>query len=326
MTLSACIVFASCQTTPVEPDTNPDERLVELPGEPGSVLTVQEKVDAASGAGISAPVTRDSREMIYGTQSFYEPLQTGDLSDSSRASGSDGESFNFRNAPIDAVLNEVLGESFGLNYSLAPDIRGQISLRLDGIKTADEAVASLGAALGLQNLEIVETGGSYLVGRKGASTGQKGDPVFLDSQDNLPAGTSLAVLQIRYANLQDITELARAMLQDGIIRHTDDARGFIVLEGEPQAVASAIDLLKSLDVNWLSSVSTALIPVHNALPSEIALISNQLSNGLAVCLSYQLNGWLRSWSLPGAGTVSTRLACGSPGLIRTHGQSSAIIH
>jgi general secretion pathway protein D len=60
------------------------------------------------------------------------------------------------------------------------------------------------------------------------------------------------------------------MLPPDIIRYSDDKRGFVVLSGEPEAVASAVDLMKSLDVNWLSSVSTALIPIENAGPAEIA--------------------------------------------------------
>ncbi|WP_198022862.1 secretin N-terminal domain-containing protein [Hyphomonas neptunium] len=176
----------------------------------------------------------------------------------------------FRNAPIDAVLNEVLGERFGLSYSIDPSVTGSITLRLDGILTPDQAVAGMDAALRLQGFEIVESGGNFVIARVGQFQGSVSKPVFLQPNDVLPPGTSLAVLQIRYASVSEVTAIAKSMLAEDLIRYGDDARGFVVLSGDPEQVSAGVQLLKSLDVNWLSSVSTALIPVVNASPEEIA--------------------------------------------------------
>lgn len=217
----------------------------------------------------AATIGRET-ELFYGDERFFDPArgtpETGNRFEQSEV----GEQFTFRNAPIDAVLNQVLGDTFGVSYSIAPGVSGSISLRLEGIANAEEAVAGLNAALQLQNIEITDTVGGYVVSRRGETRGELGEPVFISPDSEVPDGTSLAVLQIRYADLQDVTELARVMLPDGIIRHSDDARGLVVLEGDPGAVASGVELLKSLDVNWLSSVSTALIPIENADPAEIA--------------------------------------------------------
>lgn len=226
---------------------------------------------AFSNYSSSASTPRRSEELIYGDQTFVADIEGGEHAVAEPAPHPGGESFVFRNAPIDAVVNEVLGQTFGLSYSIAPDVRGTITVRLDGISTPEQAVANLDAALGLQGLDIVNTGASYVVGRQGSGLNPTASqPVFVGVGDELPTGTSMAVLQIRFAQLSDVTELAKVMLPDGIIRYTDEDRGFVVLEGEPDAVSSGVQLLKSLDVNWLSSVSTALIPIENANPVEVA--------------------------------------------------------
>ena len=59
-------------------------------------------------------------------------------------------------------------------------------------------------------------------------------------------------------------------MPNDLIRFNDDDRGMVVLSGDPDDVSAGVQLLKSLDVNWLSAVSTALIPIRNAEPGELA--------------------------------------------------------
>lgn len=207
----------------------------------------------------------------YGSEVFYQAAPLGKVDIGSSNEENTGESYVFRNAPIDTVLNQILGEAFGLSYSIDPRISGSITLRLEGISTAEQAIAGLNAALNLQGYEIARDSGTYLARQRGSS-GQTatGLPVFVASGGTLPAGASSAVLQIRYASTEEITSIAQTMLPSGLIRYSDDSRGMVVLSGEPDEVSAGVQLLKSLDVNWLSAVSNALIPIQNTDPSEIA--------------------------------------------------------
>ena len=212
-----------------------------------------------------------TEELYYGDQLFFRAEELNSYSEEAAAiNAALGESFSFRDAPIELVLSQILGETFGMSYSIDPQVRGNLTLRLEGIATREQAISGLNAALNLQGLQIQERGGTFVVNRIGGQDADAKLPVFITSEEPLPTNTPLAVLQIKYANVADVTEIARSMLPPGIIQHSDDARGFVVLSGSPSDVSAAAKLLKSLDVNWLSSVSTALIPVENAGPSEIA--------------------------------------------------------
>ncbi|KCZ52814.1 hypothetical protein HY29_17895 [Hyphomonas beringensis] len=181
-----------------------------------------------------------------------------------------GLNFIFKDAPIEAVLNEVLGEAFGQTYTLQPGITGTISIRLDGINSAQEAINSLNTALSLQGYEIVELESGLIIARAGQFQAGTQRPVLLPENADLPAGASLAVIQLKHGNIEKITDVAGAILGNGVLRFSDDASGIVVLGGEAEQVASAVDLLKSLDVDWLSAMSTAFIPVQNTTPTELA--------------------------------------------------------
>ncbi|MEL7129155.1 MAG: secretin N-terminal domain-containing protein, partial [Pseudomonadota bacterium] len=228
---------------------------------------VREQAKASIGA---SDIGNSTADFVYGSEEFVntDRLEIGERESVQKRAG---ESFIFRNAPIDTVVNEVLGETFGVGYSIAPDVQGSLTLRLDGISSPEDAVSGLAAALQLQGVNVKETAGGYMISRAGRTAGGKERPmpVFVHGDTAMPEGASLAVLQLQYADTTDVSELARVLIADGLIKQVDDDRGFVILEGD-HMVASATQILRALDVDWLSSVSTAMIPIQNASPSEIS--------------------------------------------------------
>lgn len=267
--LAGCL--PACQTVnhlPARIDPNPNPNSIRDDSSEVANQPLVGPSNAAKNSGKETP--SQTEELIYGDQSFFEAVELDGNAEQRDFNGALGESFVFHDAPIDTVLNQVLGETYGLSYSIDPQVNGSMTLRLEGVSTSEQAVDGLDAALNLQGVEIIKDNGTYTVRRMGASQGEAKTAVFLAAGDRLPPGTSLAVLQIRFANIDDVTRIAQSMLPADIIQYSDEARGFIVLSGQPEQVSAAVQLLKSLDVNWLASVSTALVPITNASPSEIS--------------------------------------------------------
>ncbi|KCZ97127.1 type II secretion system protein [Hyphomonas polymorpha PS728] len=209
-------------------------------------------------------------ETWYGSERFLSPAPDRITEAPRLVRQGEARSFMFRDAPIDAVVNQILGTGFGLNYVIDPAVSGTITLRLEDISDPAQAVAALTGALQLQGLGITEKGGIYVVAPLSREEAAAGVPAFIQTTDLPPAGTSLAVLQLKHARVEDVSRIATAMLPPNTIRHGDESRGLIVLSGSPDTVAVGVEILKSLDVNWLSSVSSALVPIKHARPSEIS--------------------------------------------------------
>lgn len=263
--MSACQTVSDIQTK-IDPDPNGNSiRNIDLSA--NSDLASKESTSPKKTGDSDSPI---SEILSYGDQAFYKATAIDGTPELQADDSLPTENFVFRKAPIDAVINEILGETYNLSYTLDPQVRGQISLRLESIATPEQAIAGLNAALNLQGIEITKSADNYVISRQGKQRNSTSAPVFLGANEPLPPGASLAVLQIQYASVDDVTNMARSMLPKDIIKFSDDTRGFIVLSGDPQEVSAAVSLLKSLDVNWLNSVSSALIPIRNASPSEIA--------------------------------------------------------
>lgn len=266
--LSGLPACQSMNGLPGKIDPNPNPNSIRDAGELPSQSDESTSEDDTTRK--NEPIAVPAEELYYGDQVFFRPSELTETSSAAKIDPAFGESFSFRDAPIELVLNQILGETFGLSYSVDPQVSGSLTLRLEGIVTREQAIAGLDAALNVQGIQITESDGTLIISRIGSRERDATLPVFISAEDALPADAPLAVLQIQYANIADVTEIAKSMLPSGIIQYADDARGVVVLSGEPNDVSAAVKLLRSLDVNWLSSVSTALIPIENASPSEIA--------------------------------------------------------
>lgn len=182
-----------------------------------------------------------------------------------------GDTFIFRDAPIASVVNEVMSEGYGLPFIIGPDVEGLITVRLEGIQSPKQAVSALNAALALQNYAIRPGLEGYIV----TSTGPKGAPDVAGAQlispgARLPTGTDFAAIMIQNARASEVSRIAQQMAPRGAIQGADDITGLITLKGDPGAVAESTRIIRTFDVDWLSAISTAVIPIEFAPPEDVA--------------------------------------------------------
>lgn len=267
--IAALGALSACQSADL--DSAKQTPMTEILGR--ATLPTQTQTDASQSEirdqGAMRPL--DKPEISYGSGFFFRSAPLENPDSASNQGSESGVSFAFRDAPIDAVINEVLGEAFGQNYSVDPSISETITLRLGDVRSLEQAISGLNAALNLRQLEVKLHGNTYVVQRR-ANDGQSvpAPPTYVLDSAQLPEGATTAVLQLQYARAEEAVEIASAMLPDGLIRYTQDDSGMVAISGDPGNVSTAVQILKSLDVNWLNAVSTALIPIENATPDEIA--------------------------------------------------------
>ncbi|MEM6626133.1 MAG: secretin N-terminal domain-containing protein [Pseudomonadota bacterium] len=183
--------------------------------------------------------------------------------------GAPGRSFQFREAPLDLVLSQVLGDGFGASYVIAPDVNDRITLRLENVSSAQIAVNALNAALAQKGLAITGDATGYVLARiRRDDTAPDGRFDVIDDQDDT-ISSEAAVLVLRYANPDEVVRLARPLVPENVIRGTDPSRGLVLLRGTSTQIASAVDALRAFDVDWFEATSATFIELQAAQADDM---------------------------------------------------------
>ncbi|MGD2133648.1 MAG: secretin N-terminal domain-containing protein [Maricaulaceae bacterium] len=180
----------------------------------------------------------------------------------------EGFSATYANAEVALVVNQILGEFLGLDYTIGPNVRGQITLRITDLRTRQQAIDTLRAALEPLGIAVVERGGFVAV-VQGVS-GAVGDIAVLGPGDAAPPGAGVAVLIPRYIAPSQVSGLIGPFAPPGVVALADDERNFMVLRGEEAAITSASEAVALFDVDWFSQISVASFDLDYVSPDIIA--------------------------------------------------------
>ena len=224
---------------------------------------------ADAGGAVSPPAasTRPAASTTFGTGLFVtQPPAAGTRPAPQTPPTDGGNSFQFNDAPLDIILAQVLGDTFGVSYAIDPAVQVRMTIRLDGVANGDDAAAAIAAALHLQGVSLSRTPSGYMVSR--TQPGATGRFQILGSPTDV-ATADAAVLVMHHANADEVVRLARPLLPPDIVKLTDPRTGAIVLQGNPQSLAAAVDALRAFDVDWFKAVSSAVIQLERASPSEV---------------------------------------------------------
>jgi len=183
-----------------------------------------------------------------------------------------GEAFSatYRDAEVAFVVNQILGEFLGVDYSLAPDVSGRVTLRMSDVRTRAQALDVLRAALDPLGVALVDRG-DFIAVVRGAGSGQAtGDVVVLNPGDPAPPGVGAAVVTPRFIAPSQVTALIAPFAPAGTVALADDARRLIILRGEEAAITAASEAIALFDVDWFSQVSTGIYEVVHVAPEDLA--------------------------------------------------------
>lgn len=190
--------------------------------------------------------------------------------------GFDSKSFTYQNTQLSHVLNDILAESFKTSFTIDPSISGTLTLRLFGISTVQEAVSALNVALESQGLVLTEKAGTYALVRRGNANTDALVMRFVEPGKSFDQNTNLAILPLRGAVSKDVEALLKSAITGDFRVISDGARNMLLLSGNPRLVQEAVRLAQALDVNWLSAVSYAVVPLKNYAASDLITDSERL--------------------------------------------------
>ena len=181
--------------------------------------------------------------------------------------GGEGFSLNFENTPVATVAKVVLGDILNVGYVIDPRAQGTISLASGRPIAKGDMLFVLENALRVNNLVLIRDPSGYrVVPASDAAVGSVDRP---NADGAVEPGYGLTVIPVQYVSGATLVKLMEGFAsKPGTIR-TDPSGKILLVIGTGSERQTAVDTVRSFDVDWLRGQSVGIYPVYNGAPAQM---------------------------------------------------------
>lgn len=172
-------------------------------------------------------------------------------------------------ADIKAVAAEILGEFLKLDYSVAPDVSGLVTLRMENVRSRLAAIDALRTAAAPLGVALIDRGDVVAITR---ATGQPGGSVSgaaLAPGETAPPGSGAAVITPQHIPPSELAPLLAPFAAGATIPVVDDRRRFLIVRGDETALNAASAAAAMFDVDWHRQISRGVFRLNHVTPNEL---------------------------------------------------------
>lgn len=280
--LTAAIVLAGCtrlsESEGLEPAAPPRGERAAAPGAQPIPGEAEQEAAATPESETGAPteLTPEERyEIFQGTGGVIgRPSRSTALA----SVAEDGDiTLNFVDADIREVLRATLGEILGVNYSVAPDVQGAVTVQSARPVSRDALIPTLGTILRMNGVALVQEGNLYRV--EALQGGARANTSIRLGMAGAGAGEAygIQVVPLQYVGAAQMAEALRPISREGGVLYVDETRNIIMLGGTRFELASLLEAVEIFDVDWLSGMSFGLFRLAYA---DAATMTEELGSVL----------------------------------------------
>lgn len=176
-----------------------------------------------------------------------------------------GVTLKFDNADIYDVLQVILGEILKLDYVIDPAIQGRITLKSTSAISMADIYSTLETALSTSNISIVRQGKVYKVTRDATAARDA-----LTTQGTGPASVVMQVIPLKFVQANQLVNTLRNFVGPQAAITNDPTNRHLIVVDRAANVEKIIDMVKTLDADYLSHVNIKLIPIQHGEATELA--------------------------------------------------------
>ncbi|MEL6209887.1 MAG: hypothetical protein AAFR44_06830, partial [Pseudomonadota bacterium] len=176
-------------------------------------------------------------------------------------------SLDFRNADLPSVIEVMMQEALDANYVLDPRVNGEVTIRTNRPLRRDEVLPTLEEILRLNGAAIVFNAGVYTI----LPIGEAGLTAPLITFGTVAArGLTVRVTPLRFVTVEDVSSVLENFTPvAGSLRY-DSTRNLVFSIGTAAEQATLMEVIATLDVDFLSGRSFALRPLASAGAQPVA--------------------------------------------------------
>ncbi|SHI86157.1 general secretion pathway protein D [Pseudomonas luteola] len=267
----ACMATATLLAGCISPatDTQQDDALLRegLAGTGSQRPLVREpspNVPSSAETG-DTPRTPARSQIIRGDNRFINSRVTPAAKPSAAPDG--GVVFNFNNQPIRAVINSILGDLLQVNYTIAQDVKGEVTFSTSKPVAKTEALSILETLLSWTNNALVREGDRYMVVPANQAVAGRMVPALQMPEPG--SGLSARLFQLDYISATEMQKLLKPFARENAFLLVDPSRNVIALAGTPDELANYQRTISTFDVNWLKGMSIGVFGLQRASVAEL---------------------------------------------------------
>lgn len=171
---------------------------------------------------------------------------------------------NFANADIREVIDVVLGDALGLNYSVDPRVEGTVTARTSEGLEQQDVIPVLESILTLNGVALKLVEGVYHVVPLSEAKHGFGSSRTVLTAEQRALGFSVTVIPLRYTSAAAIHQVAASLVPPDRVFLSDSARNLLIFAGPGTEAQDLVDFTRLFDVDWMKGMSYALFPVKVA--------------------------------------------------------------
>ncbi|MGH8171931.1 MAG: type II secretion system secretin GspD [Rhodanobacteraceae bacterium] len=219
-------------------------------------------------------------EIQTGTGKFFnqQPAQR------STGSGDADVVFNFENQPIQAVVKAILGDLLQENYTIAPNVGGNVTFSTSKPIRRSEALPVLEALLAANGASLVQQNGRYTVMLTKEAIPGRLTPNM--APVNAARGYELRIFPLRYVSASEMAKLLKPYAKPEAFVNIDPNRSLLVMAGTADELQNYQQTIETFDVDWLKGMSIGVftlqhVEVGKLLPDLLKIFGTEGESPLA---------------------------------------------
>lgn len=163
---------------------------------------------------------------------------------------------NFVNADVKDVAKAILGDYLKVNYEIASNVQGTVTIQTSQPLTRDQVIPALDRALRLNNMALVSNDGIYDV--VPIADAQKETGAIKGPGGGVSMEYGSEVVPLRYVSAAQMQKLLDPLAPAQGIVHVDPSRNILIIDGTAEQRKTLRDDIALFDADWLAGMSFAL--------------------------------------------------------------------